>query len=209
MMKAALYARVSTDRQEAKNQLRELRAYCARQGWEVVREYVDEDVRSKACKPQLEALLLDAHQKRFDVAVFWALDRLTRAGVRDAIDILHRLTASGVDFVSFREPYLTSLGPWRDAIVAIIATVANVESVRFGERVRAGLARARAQGKRLGRPRAEYPVSAAQIARERAQGASWGEMARKYSLPRTSVRRLYQKGLSEISEGQGRDAPEK
>jgi len=209
ILKAALYARVSTDRQEAENQLRELRAYCARQGWEIVKEYVDEDVRGRARKPQLEALLLDAHQRRFDVAVFWALDRLTRAGVRDAIDNLHRLTASGVDFVSFREPYLTSLGPWRDVIVAIIATVANVESVRFGERVRAGLARARAQGKRLGRPRAEYPVSPAQIVRERVQGASWGSLARKYSLPRTSVRRLYQKGLVEIGEMQGRGEGER
>ena len=208
-MKAAIYARVSTDRQEAENQLRELRDYCARQGWGIVKEYVDEDVRGKARKPQLEAMLLDAHQRRFDLAIFWALDRLTRAGVRDAIDILYRLTASGVDFVSFREPYLTSLGPWRDAIVAIVATVANVESTRFGERVRAGLARAKAQGKRLGRPRAEYPVSPAQIAQERAAGASWGSLASKYALPRTSVRRLYQKGRAEIGAGHGRDEPAK
>ena len=89
-MKAAIYARVSTDRQESMNQIAELREYAAHQGWEIVREYIDEDVRGKDRKPQLEALLEAAHQRRFDVAVFWALDRLTRAGVKDAIDKIGR-----------------------------------------------------------------------------------------------------------------------
>src|SRR3989475_4247736 len=204
-MKAAIYARVSTDRQESMNQIAELRDFCARKGWEIVREYVDEDVRGKDRKPQLEALLEAAHQRRFDVAVFWALDRLTRAGVKDAIDILHRLGFSGVDFVSFREPCLTSLGPFRDMVVGILATIANVETVRMSERIRSGLSRARAEGKHVGRPRAVYSVSAAQIAQERAAGASWGALASKYSLPRTSVRRLYQKGLMENDGGHGRD----
>src|SRR5438132_11039984 len=104
-MKAAIYARVSTDRQESMNQIAELRDFCARKGWEIVREYVDEDVRGKDRKPQLEALLEAAHQRRFDVAVFWALDRLTRAGVNDAIDILHRLGSTVGDFVLFTELY--------------------------------------------------------------------------------------------------------
>jgi len=201
-MKAAIYARVSTDRQESLNQLGELRAFCERKGWQVAREYVDEDVRGTAPKPQLEALLADAHQRRFDVAVFWALDRLTRAGVKDAIDILHRLGASGVDFVSFREPYLSSLGPFRDMVVGIIATIANVEAARMSERIRSGLARARAQGRKLGRPRAVHPVAPAVIAQERALGASWGELARKYGLARSSARRLCQKTLAE-SGGRG------
>jgi len=205
-MKAAIYARVSTDGQESLNQIAELRDYCARQGWEIVKEYVDEDVGGKDRKPQLEALLLDAHQRRFDVAIFWALDRLTRAGVKDAIDILHRLGSSGVDFVSFREPYLTSLGPFRDMVVGILATIANVETVRMSERIRSGLSRAKAQGKHVGRPRASYPVSPAQIAQERVQGASRGSLASKYSLPRTSVRRLYQKGRAILAEGHGRDS---
>ena len=203
-MKAAIYARVSTDRQESLNQVAELRAFCERQGWEIAGEYVDEDVRGKDRKPQLESFLVDAHQRRFDVAVFWALDRLTRAGVKDAIDILHRLGASGVDFVSFREPYLTSLGPFRDMVVGILATIANVETERMSERIRAGLARAKAEGRKLGRPLAEISVEPSQIAQERAQGASWGGMARKYGLPRTSVRRLYQKALTESGKPHGR-----
>ncbi len=208
-MKAALYARVSTDRQETENQLRELRTFCDRKGWEIACEYVDEDVRGKDRKPQLEALLLDAHQKRFDVAVFWALDRLTRAGVKDAIDILYRLTASGVDFVSFREEYLNSLGPWRDAVIGLLATVANVETVRMSERIRAGLARARSQGKHVGRPRRAYPVEPAQIVQERAQGVSWGILASKYGMPKSSVRRLCQNEVAHQAAGQGRDEPRK
>src|SRR5207245_3138685 len=121
-MKAGIYTLVSTDGQESMNQIAELREYAVRQGWEIVREYVDEDVRGKDRKPQLEALLLDAHQRRFDVAIFWALDRLTRAGVKDAIDILHRLASSEVDFVSFRASYLTSLGPFPDTAFGITAT---------------------------------------------------------------------------------------
>lgn len=208
-MKAAIYARVSTDRQEAENQLRELRAFCERKEWQIAREYVDEDVRGKDRKPQLEALLLDAHQKQFDVAIFWALDRLTRAGVKDAIDILYRLTASGVDFVSFREEYLNSLGPWRDAVIGLLATVANVETVRMSERIRAGLARARSQGIHIGRPRRAYPVEPAQIAQERAQGASWGVLASRYGLPRSSVRRLCQNAVAHPSASHGRDEPPK
>jgi len=162
-------------------------------------------VRGKDRKPQLEALLEAAHQRRFDVAIFWALDRLTRAGVKDAIDILHRLGSSGVDFVSFRESYLTSLGPFRDMVVGILATIANVETVRMSERIRSGLSRAKAEGKHVGRPKAIYAVSPAEIAQERAAGASWGSLASKYDLPRTSVRRLYQKGLTENDGAHGRD----
>ena len=204
-MKAVIYARVSTDRQESMNQIAELREYAARQGWDIVREYVDEDVRGKDRKPQLEALLEGAHQRRFDVAIFWALDRLTRTGVKDAIDILHRLGSSGVDFVSFRESYLTSLGPFRDMVVGILATIANVETVRMSERIRSGLSRAKAEGKHVGRPKAVYSVSPGEIVRERTQGASWGSLASKHGLPRTSVRRLYQKGLTENDGGHGRD----
>lgn len=194
--KAGVYARVSSDRQESANQLAELREYCARRGWEIAHEYVDEDVRGTDRGPQLEAFLRDAHKRRFDVAVFWALDRLTRAGLKDAIECLYRLSGSGVEFVSYQEEYLTSFGPWRDAVVGLIATMANVETQRMSERIRAGIARARAEGRKLGRPVRAYPVEPAVIVQERAAGASWGALARKYRLPRSSARRLYQKALA-------------
>src|SRR2546422_11274546 len=122
-MKAAIYARVSTDRQESMNQIAELRDFCARKGWEIVRENVDEDVRGTDRKPQLEALLEAAHQRRFDVAGFLALGRLTRAGVKDAIDILHRLRAPGGDFVSFPQAHPTSLRPFRRMGAGVRATL--------------------------------------------------------------------------------------
>ena len=89
--------------------------------------------------------------------------------------------------------------------MGIIATIANVETVRMSERIRFGLAPPRAQGRKIGRPRAVYPVEPGQIAQERAQGASWGSLASKYQLPRTSVRRLYKKSLVKIGPGKGKD----
>ena len=78
------------------------------------------DVRGDAARPQLQALLRAAHEKRFDVALFWSLDRMTRAGVKDAIDTLYALDSAGVAFHSFREPYVNSLGPWRDAVIGLL-----------------------------------------------------------------------------------------
>src|SRR2546426_9508741 len=203
MVRAALYARVSTNHQEASNQLAELRGYCSRQGWQVAAEFVDEDVRGKDPKPQLEAMLLAAHQKRFDIAVFWSLDRLTRKGALDALNILDQFAKFGVKYVSFTEPYISSVGPFSDVVVTLIATVANFEAGRMSERIRAGLARARADGKRVGRP----PLTAdpAQVVRDRAQGASWSELGEKYHISRSSARRLYQKGRVKSGEVQGGD----
>jgi len=116
-VKAAIYARVSRGDLESENQLRELREFAARKAWDVFAEFVDEDVRGDAPRPQLQALLRAAHERRFDVAVFWSMDRMTRAGVKDAIDTLYAFDAAGVEFVSFREPFVNSVGPWRDAIV--------------------------------------------------------------------------------------------
>lgn len=198
-MKAAIYARVSTDRQETLNQVRELREYAARHSWEIVQEYVDEAVSGKSdTKPQLEAMLLATHQKKFSVLIFWSLDRLTRKGALDALEILERLGAMGVDFVSFREPYISSMGPFRDVVVALVATIARFETERMSERIRAGLARARAEGKRLGRPPADYHGKQAAIVKDRRRGASWGQLASKYRITKSAARRLCQKGQPKV-----------
>ena len=201
-MRAAIYARVSTDRQESLNQLAELREYVSRQNWNMFREYVDEDVPGKERKPQLEAMLADAHARRFDVAVFWALDRLTRSGVREAVEILHRLGTAGVGFVSVREPYLNALGPFRDAVVGIIATIAKLETERMSERIRAGITRAKAQGKRVGRPSVP-PEKGAEARSLREQGLSWSQIAERTRLGRTTVRRLCQNGSAKTTAPQG------
>lgn len=150
----AIYARVSTrDRQEAANQLRELRAFCRKQGWRIAGEYVDRDSGGKPDRPQFRRLFDDAHRRKFDLVVFWALDRFSREGVLRTLNYLNELESAGVEFRSYTERYIDSSGLFKEAILAILATLAKQERIRLSERVKAGLDRARAEGKRLGRPR--------------------------------------------------------
>jgi len=132
----------------------------------------------------------DAAQRRFDLVLFWALDRLSREGVLETLQHLNRLTSYGVGFRSFTEPYFDSCGVFKDAVIAIIATVAKQERIRMSERMRAGLARARAEGKRLGRP--AKAVDAARIAALRAQGLGYKRIARQLRLSARTVRRVAQ-----------------
>ena len=193
-MKAAIYARVSTDRQESMNQIVEMRELCIRRGWEISseHEYIDESISGRVGrKPRLEELLCAAHRKEFDIVAFWSLDRLTRLGPDDAADILARIEATGCDFLSLREQALNSLGPWKRVVVDILAIVANFEAQRISDRTKAGLARARAQGKRLGRPPRDFgTLTAADVARMRAAGLSWSKMETDTGIPAGSLRRL-------------------
>src|SRR6202795_2395647 len=95
----------------------------------------------------------DASQRKFDVLLFWALDRLSREGVLETLQHLNRLTSYGIGYRSYSEQYFDSCGIFREAVIAIIATVAKQERVRLSQRVKAGLETARAKGKTLGRPR--------------------------------------------------------
>ena len=192
MTRVAIYARVSTDRQESLNQIAELREFAERKGWEIAAEYIDEDVSGKQTrKPQLERLLRDAHHGDFQLVAFWSLDRLTRAGPDDAADILGRIDAAGVDFVSLKEEAINSVGPWKRVLIDVLAIVANFEARRNSDRTKAGLARARANGKRLGRPRRDYgSLSAADVVRMRAEGLSWSKLEVDTGIPAGSLRRL-------------------
>jgi len=153
-MKAAIYARVSTrDKgQDNENQLRELRAFADRSGYTVYKEYMDQESGGKADRAQFQQLFADAHQRRFDVVLFWALDRFSREGVIETLNYLQRLSLAGVQFKSYTEQYLDSTGMFKDAIISILATIAKQERVRLGERTKSGLAKAVAKGKLLGRP---------------------------------------------------------
>ncbi|UOG77126.1 recombinase family protein [Hymenobacter tibetensis] len=97
-------------------------------------------------------LFLDAHQGRFDVVILWALDRFSREGVAKTLNYLQKLSASGVQFLSFTEQYLDSTGIFKDAIIGILAAIAKQERVRLGERTKAGLAKAKLKGSKIGRP---------------------------------------------------------
>ena len=150
-MRSAIYARVSTTDQHVENQLAELRQYVERRAWTVV-EYVDKGVSgAKDRRPALDDLLKAARRRRFDVLVCWRLDRLGR-NLRHLILLLDELQALGIEFVTLGEGIDTSTPAGRLQL-HILSAIAEFERSRIQERVRAGLARAVAQGKRLGRPR--------------------------------------------------------
>src|SRR5580658_1947210 len=176
-MRVALYARIGTDdgRQELSNQTRELHAYAERMGWHVVAEYLDQISGRKAERPQFKAAMRDARKRKFDVLLFWSLDRLTREGVLKTLLILNQLTGYGVKYRSLQEQWIDSLGAFSDAIVGILATVAKFEADRMSSRVRSGLARAKAEGKVLGRPRSI--VDRGKLAKMRAGGMSLRQIA--------------------------------
>lgn len=151
-MKLALYTRVSTDTQDATNQVLELKAWADRQGHTLVAEY--QDVMSGARRREhLDDLFDAARRRKFDLVAIWSLDRLTREGPLQTLLYLQRLTAMGVRVYSHQEPYLDPSLPFYESIVAFLADVARWERARLSERTKAGLARARAQGKILGRPK--------------------------------------------------------
>ena len=155
-MRAAIYARVSTFDQEPENQLQELRRYIAARGWTGV-EYVDKGLSGARDKrPALETLIQDAKRRQCDVLVCWRLDRLGR-NLKHLITLLEDLQALGVAFVSLAEG-IDATTPAGKLQLHILGAIAEFERARIAERVRAGLARARAQGRRLGRPRALPPL---------------------------------------------------
>jgi DNA invertase Pin-like site-specific DNA recombinase len=155
-MKAALYARVSTLDQEPENQLAELRRYAAARGWQAS-EYVDHGVSgSQVRRRALDTLLRDARRRRLDVVVCWRLDRLGR-NLRHLVTLLDNLQALGVSFVSLGEG-IDCTTPAGRLQLHVLAALAEFERARIAERVRAGLARAKANGKRLGRPQRAVPA---------------------------------------------------
>ena len=192
----AIYARVSTNkkaddpkRQETENQRRQLREYAGRNGWAITREYVDLESGTSSTRKEFEELFTDARQRHFDLVLFWSLDRFSREGVLPTLSHLQRLSDYGVAFRSLTEEYIDSAGMFKDAIISILATLAKQEAVRQSERVRAGLERARANGKALGRPRTpEHKADA--VRKLRNAGKSLREVAKELGMSHTSVVRL-------------------
>ena len=191
-MRCGIYGRVSTKdgRQEVENQLSELRRFADSQGWQVYREYVDHETGGTDDRTEFRNLFEDASRRRFDVVVFWALDRFTREGVLETLTHLNRLSGYGVGFRSYTEAYLDSCGMFKDAVISILATIAKQEHVRIGERTKAGLQRARERGKILGRPRIDvHPPTVAFL---RAQGLSWDAIAKELGCGRGTVVRAFE-----------------
>lgn len=188
-MKIAIYARVSTLKQDTENQIVQLREFAARRGWQIVAEYVDYGSGAKASRLEFQRMFADASKRRFDLVLFWALDRLSREGVLETLQHLNQLTAYGVNFKSFTEQFFDSCGIFKDAVISIMATLAKQERVKLSERTKAGLAVARAKGKVLGRPKTVKALPA-EIAGLRAAGLSMRAVGRRLGISERSVRRL-------------------
>jgi len=161
-LNVAVYARVSTDKQDSDNQLIQLRAFAVKQGWNIVAEYVDTVSGSgKKERPQFKRMMLEASQRKFDLLLFWKLDRLSREGTRKTLVYLTQLDSWGVSWRSFQEPFFDSCGVMKDVVLAIMATLAEQERIGISERTRAGLVRARRAGRQLGRRPVPVDIKAA------------------------------------------------
>ncbi len=189
-MQVALYARVSTrDKgQDTENQLAQLRAFAASQKWAVIREYVDRATGKHSDREQFRRLFEDASQRKFDLVLFWSLDRFSREGVLETLHHLQRLAQYGVGYRSFTEQYLDSCGIFKDAVLSILATIAKQERIRISERVHAGLAKARRQGRIGGRPR--LVLSHAKVLALSQDGATIREIAEEMGVSPASIHRI-------------------
>src|SRR5437899_3790593 len=152
LKRVALYCRVSTGDQTCDNQLRDLREYCRARGWTDVREFIDTGISgTKERRPALDKMMAEVKARKVDVVVVAAFDRAGRS-VRHLVETLELFRHLGVEFISLRESIDTG-SPLGTAVFTIIAAIAQLERSLIVERVKSGLRRARAEGKRLGRPR--------------------------------------------------------
>jgi len=147
--RAALYMRVSSIDQHPETQLYDLRQMAAQRGYDIIQEYTDRISGAKARRPGLDDLMRDARRGRFDVILVWASDRIARS-VKHFLEVLDELNRLNIEFVSFREQIDTG-GPLGRAIVVIIGAIAELERNLIIERVRAGMRRARLEGRHIGR----------------------------------------------------------
>jgi len=186
MKRAVLYMRVSTLDQHPETQLYDLRGLAAQRGFEIVGEYTDKISGAKAKRPGLDQLLADARRGKFDVVLVAAFDRIARS-VRHFLEVLDELNHLGIEFISFRENVDTT-GPLGRAMVIIVGAIAELERSLIIERVRAGMRRARLEGRHIGR----IPLSLdrASILQHRAHGQSLSQIANTFQISRATVSRV-------------------
>ena len=186
MKRAVLYVRVSSVDQHPETQLCDLRPLAAARGYEIVGEYSDTISGSKAKRPGLDQLMADARRGRFDVVLVWAFDRVARS-VKHFLEILDDLNRLNVEFISFRENIDTG-GPLGRAMVVIVGAIAELERSLIVERVKAGMRRAKLEGRQVGRARLD--VNREQVVQDRRSGLSLTGVAKKHGISRASVCRI-------------------
>ena len=203
-MKTALYLRVSskprkspkpdkhiTREQTVENQRAKLREFAKAVDWDVVAEFQDQDSGAKNSRPGFKQLMDAASRHEFDVVLVWSLDRFTREGIGPTLQYLAKLAAYRVAFRSYSEPFLDTTSQFGDLVTSIFAFFASFERKRIGERVRAAHDRARAEGKHIGRPFAEYdPKLLAKVKALRREKQSIRQIAKALDLSHGSAQRL-------------------
>lgn len=194
-MRAAIYARVSKrdSSQDTDNQILQLRDFRNAHGYQPAAEYIEHESGARPDRPAFTRMMQDARRRRFDVLLFWSLDRLSREGARQTLAYLQHLTDAGVKFRSYTEQYLDSCGVFSEAVIAILAVIAKQERIRLSERTRAGMERARAQGSIIGRPSVTDSQSYATIHHLWAAGTPVREIAEKITVSEATIRRVLKK----------------
>jgi len=184
--RAALYMRVSTVDQHPETQLYDLRQMAGQRGYEIVEQYEDRISGAKARRPGLDGLMRDARRGRFDVLLVWASDRIARS-TKHFLEVLDELNRLNIEFISFREQIDTG-GSLGRAIVVIIGAIAELERSLIVERVRAGMRRARLEGRHIGRKPLDLDHAA--ICGDRCRGQSLRQIARCYRISTATVQRV-------------------
>jgi DNA invertase Pin-like site-specific DNA recombinase len=184
--RAALYLRVSSLDQHPETQRCDLVEMAAQRGYEVVAEYIDRICGAKARRPGLGDLMRDARRGRFDVVLVWASDRIARS-VRHFLELLDELNRLNIEYISFREQIDTG-GPLGRAIVVIIGAIAELERSLIVERVRAGMRRAKLEGRHIGR----YPLDLDRdaILCDHRRGLSLRQIAKAHRISRATAHRV-------------------
>jgi DNA invertase Pin-like site-specific DNA recombinase len=189
-MKAAIYGRVSTTAQDTNLQMREVRQFVQRRGWQIVEEYIDKGISgSKEKRPALDKLMYEAKRRRFDAVVVYRYDRFARS-LRHLVNALEEFRALGIEFVSIHEGVDTSTPNGR-LVFGIFASIAEFERELIRTRVRSGLAAAKARGIQLGRPalRKFTAKEIRQLRRDRRKGMPFQKLAQLHG---TSVWTAFQ-----------------
>jgi DNA invertase Pin-like site-specific DNA recombinase len=184
--------RVSSLDQHPETQLHDLRQMADQRGYQITHEYTDRISGAKAKRPGLDELMRDARRGRFDVVLVWASDRIARS-VKHFLEVLDELQRINIEFVSFREQIDTG-GPLGRALVVIIGAIAELERNLIIERVRAGMRRAKLEGRHIGRRPLDLDREA--ILLDRQHGRSLGQIAKDHGISRATVHRLVQEQTS-------------
>lgn len=190
--KVALYSRVSTDRQTTDNQLLELRAVAERHGWVIVGEYVDQGIsgaKGRDQRPEFDRLIKDASRKCFDLIASWSVDRLGRS-LQDLVGFLSELHSKRIDLYLHQQGMDTTT-PAGKALFQMMGVFAEFERAMIQERVKAGLERARSQGKKLGRPKVSAATEA-NIQQLRSTGMGKLKISRTLGIGVSTVQRVVQ-----------------